>query len=96
MRSGKWGAVRSHNSAIEQGRAGNGKSTLHAEAGEGHEAGEGRNGARHLIEERALIVQGFDDARKIEVLKIAESAVNDPKGVVRRGVAARARLKHEG
>jgi hypothetical protein len=54
------------------------------------------NGSGNFIDERALIVQGFDDAREIEVLKVAESAVNDPKGVVRRGVAARAGFEHEG
>jgi hypothetical protein len=40
-----------------------------------------------LVYERALIVQGFDNAGEVEILKVAEPAVDDSKGVVRRGVA---------
>ncbi|MEN9846706.1 MAG: hypothetical protein RIS36_1853 [Pseudomonadota bacterium] len=95
MRSWKGGRIRAHESAVEQSRAGNGKPTLHPKAGEGHKAGKGRNRSRHLIDECGLIVQRSDNAREIEVLQVAESAVNDPKGIVRRGVAAGARLEHE-
>jgi hypothetical protein len=47
------------------------------------------------VDERALIVKGFNDAWEIEMLKVAKSAVDDPKGIVRRRGAACARFQDE-
>ena len=95
VRCGERRAVRFHHAAVEEGSARNRNSALHAEAGEGHEAGKGLHCVWNLFDECALIVERFDDAREIEALQITESAVDDPKGVVRCGVAAGVCFKHE-
>ena len=95
VRSRKGRAVRSHHAAVEERRARNWNSALHAEAGEGHKARQRLNCVWNFIDECALVVQRFDDAREVEALQVTKSAVNDPKGVVRCGVAAGVCFKHE-